>query len=97
MEKVEVAVLRPVMMSVPDAGRYLGCSKRRIETLLARGRLPCVRYSEGARARRFVPVSDLDKFLEERLAAARAAADPRLTNERLKDVARRARMRAKGE
>ena len=97
MLTVEVERLRPVMMAVPAAAEYLGCSKRRIETLVSNGKLPSVRYSEGRRARRYVPVAALDKFLDECRAAARAAADPRLTNERLKDVARRARLRARGE
>lgn len=94
VNKVEVETVAPRMMDVPNAAKYIGCGKWQVFRMIKQGKLPCVRYSDGARPKRYIAIAELDKFLEKRMAQARADADPHVTNERLKALAKRAILRA---
>jgi len=94
LNKVEVETVAPRMVDVPNAAKYIGCGKYQIFAMLKKGTLPCVRYSEGSRPKRYIAIAELDKFIERRQAQARADADPHVTNERLKLIAKRAILRS---
>lgn len=89
VNKTEVDRVEQRMVDVPGAAVYLGCGKRQIDRLVRTGEVPTVRYSDGARPKRYIPVEALDRFLAARMAKARADADPHITNERYKAIAKK--------
>jgi excisionase family DNA binding protein len=57
--------MRPRLLTVAEAARYLGRSKHAVEHLISQGRLPVVR--EGRRV--FLDVEELDRWIEQNKSA----------------------------
>ena len=91
-EKVE-----PRMLSVRAAARYLGCSDTQVTKLLAQDKLPAVRYTDKAAAKRYIPLDALEQFLNDRLRAERVRLDPHARAAQFKAVVRRATAKVKLE
>ena len=62
--------VRPRAMKARDAGKYIGVGRTKLKELIASGAFPGA-YKNGRD--HIVPIADLDAFVDEQAAAARAA------------------------
>jgi len=61
--KPEIEIVRPAVLGIEDAARYIGCRKTFMTKLIAEGAIPSFKMGQLRRIR----IADLDKFIEDRL------------------------------
>lgn len=69
--EVEQRAVRPAVLGVEDAARYIGCRRTHMFQLIREGLVPSFKLGRLRRIR----VADLDRFVEERLTEEQASKD----------------------